>query len=331
MAVVEAGGSLERLLEDDVGRALRGRDLLTLREFSRAELQRILDLAALMKAVHRAGGRMRALGGRTVAMIFHKPSTRTRISFEVGVFQLGGHALALNAQELQLGRGETIADTGRVLSRYVDAIVIRTYAHCDVEQLAQAAQVPVINALTDYAHPCQALADYLTVQEHLGRVAGVRLTYVGDANNVARSLVFGGVLLGVHVSLASPPAYRLDDASAEWARAQAARSGGSLRLLEDPEEAARGADVLYTDVWTSMGQEAERERRTRELAPYQLNARLLGLAAPHALVMHCLPAHRGEEITDEVIDGPQSAVWDQAENRLHVQKALLTLLLGARG
>ena len=322
-------GELGRLVGDGLARGLRGRDLLTLKDFTREELERILALAALLKELHRAGVQAPLLAGRSLAMIFHKPSTRTRVSFEVAMFQLGGQALYLGAQELQLGRGETIADTGRVLSRYVDAILIRTYDHADVEALARAADVPVINALTDYAHPCQALSDYFTVREKLGRLPGIRLAYVGDGNNVARSLAFGGALLGVHVRLASPPGYQLDEAAVRWAAERAAQNGGSIELMEDPARAAEGADVLYTDVWASMGQEAERERRARDLAPYQLNAALVARAAPHVLVMHCLPAHRGEEITDDVMDGPHSVVFDQAENRLHVQKAILALLLGA--
>ena len=322
-------GELGELLRDELARRLRGRDLLTLQEFTREELERIFTLAAVLKGWHRAGVQVPLLAGRSLAMIFHKPSTRTRVSFEVAMFQLGGQALYLSAQELQLRRGETIADTGRVLSRYVDAILIRTYDHADVEELARAASVPVINALTDYAHPCQALSDFFTVQEKLGRLSGIRLAYVGDGNNVARSLAFGGALLGLHVRLASPAGYQLDDAAVRWAQQRAAASGGSIELLEDPAQAAQGADVLYTDVWASMGQEAERERRIRDLAPYQLNAALVARAAPHVLVMHCLPAHRGEEITDEVMDGPHSVVFDQAENRLHVQKAILALLVGA--
>ncbi|NLG69266.1 MAG: ornithine carbamoyltransferase, partial [Firmicutes bacterium] len=249
-------------------------------------------------------------------------------SFDVAMAQLGGHALTLSTQELQLGRGETIQDTGRVLSRYVDAIMIRTYAHQEVEALAQAATVPVITGLTDYLHPVQALADFMTIQERLGRLAGVRLAYVGDGNNVARALMWGGARLGMHVVVASPPGYQLEEQAVALARIEAEASGGSVELTGDPHRAVRGADVIYTDVWASMGQEAEHERRVKDLAAYRVDARLVAEAAPHVLVMHCLPAHRGEEITDEVIDGPHSVVWDQAENRLHSQKALLLLLLG---
>ena len=325
-----AAQELQSLLEDGLARGLRGRDCLSLRQFRREELERILVLAGLLKSLRRLGAEPALLRGRSVAMIFHKPSTRTRVSFEVGIHQLGGQALYLSAEELQLRRGESLYDTGQVLSRYVDGVVVRTYRQKDLEELADAATVPVVNALTDYSHPCQALADYFTVWEKLGRLQGVRLTYVGDANNVARSLAFGGALLGVHVRIASPPGYQLDEESIAWARGQAQLHGASLELWEDPGRAAEGADVLYTDVWVSMGQEAQAERRRQDLAPYQLNRALVERAAPHVLVMHCLPAHRGEEITDEVMDGPHSVVFDQAENRLHVQKALLALLIGAR-
>lgn len=325
---LERLGELRRLVEDSLGAGMRGRDLLSPLDLSRPELERVLELAGLLKAWQRAGVRMTPLAGRSLAMIFQKPSTRTRVSFDVAMAQLGGHALTLHARELQLGRGETIEDTGRVLSRYVDAIMVRTYAHREVEALARAASVPVINGLTDYLHPVQALADFMTIQERLGRLAGVRLVYVGDGNNVARALLWGGARLGMHLVVSSPPGYQLEPEAVAVAEAEAAASGGRVELVTDPREAVRGADVIYTDVWTSMGQEAERERRVRDLAAYRVDARLVAEAAPHVLVMHCLPAHRGEEITDDVIDGPHSVVWDQAENRLHSQKALLLLLLG---
>jgi len=321
-------GVLRRLVEDELGAGMRGRDLLSPLDLSRAETERVLELGHRLKALQRAGVRIAPLAGRSLALIFQKPSTRTRVSFDVAMAQLGGHALTLNAHELQLGRGETIEDTGRVLSRYVDAIMIRTYAHQDVEALARAASVPVINGLTDYLHPVQALADFMTIQERLGRLAGVRLAYVGDGNNVARALMWGGARLGMHVVVASPPGYQLEEDAVALARIEAEAAGGSVELTDDPHRAVRGADVIYTDVWASMGQEAEHERRVKDLAAYRVDARLVAEAAPHVLVMHCLPAHRGEEITDEVIDGPHSVVWDQAENRLHSQKALLLLLLG---
>ena len=327
--VVKGDRELEGLLCDGLARALQGRDFISLKDFTPEELGRMLELARVLKARRRSRAELPLLSGRSLAMIFHKPSTRTRLSFEVGMYQLGGQPLFLSSQELQLRRGETIEDTGRVLSRYVDGIMIRTFSHQDVLDLARAAEVPVINGLTDYLHPCQALADYFTIGEKLGRIAGVRVAYVGDGNNVARSLAFGAARFGVHLVVASPPAYRLDPQSVAEANRLAEATGATIELTEDPQEAAEGAEVLYTDVWASMGQESEHDQRRRALLPYQLNAALLQRARPGALVMHCLPAHRGEEITDEVMDGPQSVVFDQAENRLHVQKALLALLLGA--
>jgi ornithine carbamoyltransferase len=260
-------------------------------------------------------------------MIFQKPSTRTRVSFEVGIAQLGGTALYLSAGDLQLGRGETIRDTGSVLSRYLDAIMIRTFDQRDVEELADAASVPVINGLTDSSHPCQALADVLTIRERLGRLEGVRLAYLGDGNNVCSSLMAAGAKLGLHVVAATPEGYEPDEKALELAQAAAQESGGSVAVVRDPQEAANGADVLYTDVWTSMGQEDERERRLRDLAGYGIDDALLARAADEAIVLHCLPAHYGEEITEEILYGPRSAVWDEAENRLHTQKALLALVV----
>jgi ornithine carbamoyltransferase len=256
-------------------------------------------------------------------MIFQKPSTRTRVSFEVGIYELGGIGLYLSAADLQLGRGETIKDTAHVLSRYVDAIMIRTFAQSDVEELAHHASVPVINGLTDSSHPCQALADVVTIRERFGRLAGLRVAYLGDGNNVCASLMVACAKLGAGFVAATPPGYRPEERVVELARA----AGGNVELTDDPREAVRGADVLYTDVWTSMGQEEERERRLRDLAGYGIDAGLLGLASERAIVLHCLPAHYGEEIAEEVLYGPQSAVWDQAENRLHAQKALLALVV----
>jgi ornithine carbamoyltransferase len=243
-------------------------------------------------------------------MIFQKPSTRTRVSFEVGIWQLGGLGLYLSASDLQLGRGETIRDTARVLSRYLDAIMIRTYAQADVEELARAATIPVINGLTDASHPCQALADVMTIRERLGRLDGVHLTFLGDGNNVCASLMVAAAKLGMHFVAAVPPGYEPAERALDEARTAAEETGGSVVVLHDPRRAAEGADVLYTDVWTSMGQEAERERRLHDV-----------------VVLHCLPAHYGEEITEEIADGPHSAVWDEAENRLHAQKALMALVI----
>jgi len=260
---------------------------------------------------------------RVLGMIFQKPSTRTRVSFEVAMLQMGGHALYWNAQDLQLGRGETIADTARVLSRYVDGIVARVFAHEDVVTLARHAGVPVINGLSDYLHPCQALADLLTLWEQKGRLEGLRLAYVGDGNNVCHSLLLAGTRLGLHVRVATPPGFEPRPEVVDRARSHARSSGGSVLLTSDPVEAVAGADAVYTDVWASMGQEHERDLRIKVFRPYQVNAALLRHARPDAVFMHCLPAHRGEEVTDEVIDGPASVVWDQAENRLPTQKALL--------
>jgi ornithine carbamoyltransferase len=285
----------------------------------------ILDLAARMKT-DRFGQRPLA-GPRSVAVIFEKPSTRTRLSFEVGVAELGGHPIILDARMTQLGRGETIEDTAAVLSRYVAAIVIRTFGQDRIDGLARGAGVPVVNALTDLAHPCQVLADLLTIRERRGRLAGQVLTYLGDGNNMAHSLLLGGAMAGMHVRVASPADYAPDPDVVRRAGSHADRSGGSVEITTDPSAAAAGADVLYTDVWASMGQEEEAGDRLPAFGPYALDEAALALAAPDALVLHCLPAHRGEEIAATVIDGPHSGVFDQAENRLHVQKALLSFLL----
>jgi len=297
---------------------------LSLYDFDPEELEGLLQRAKELKGKQRRGEVWRPLEGKTLAMIFEKPSTRTRVSFEVGMYQLGGHALYLGRGETQLGRGETIADTARVLSRYVDGIMIRTFSHRNVEELAANASVPVINGLSDLLHPCQILSDVFTIWEKLGRFEGVRVAYIGDGNNVANSWINGALRLGVQLRIACPQGYEPDQQILE----RALREGARVFLTHDPREAAEGAEVLYTDVWASMGQEAEREERLEVFRPYQLNRSLLELASPGALVMHCLPAHRGEEITDEVMDGPQSVVFDQAENRLHVQKAILEWLMG---
>ena len=260
-------------------------------------------------------------------MIFQKPSTRTRVSFEVGMFQLGGTALYLAAGDLQLGRGETIEDTGTVLSRYLDGIMIRTFAQADVDALAAAADIPVINGLTDDFHPCQALADVMTIRERLGGFDGVRVAYLGDGNNVCHSLMVACAKLGMDFVAATPEGYEPSDEVVGWARAAANVSGRSIELTHDPRAGAEGADVLYTDVWTSMGQDEERERRLADLAGFGIDDALLQLGSERAIVLHCLPAHYGEEITKEVLYGPRSAVWDQAENRLHAQKALMALVI----
>jgi ornithine carbamoyltransferase len=307
--------------------ALKGRDFLRVNDWTADELVGLLDLADRLKARQRERVEHRHLDGRTLGMIFQKPSTRTRVSFEAGMFQLGGAALYLAAGDLQLGRGETIKDTATVLSRYLDAIMIRTFAQADVDELAEHADIPVINGLTDEFHPCQALADVMTIRERLGGFEGVRVAYLGDGNNVCRSLMVACGKLGMHFVAATPPGYRPSAEVVGWAQAAAGESGGSVELTEDPRGAAEGADVLYTDVWTSMGQEEERERRLADLAGYQIDDGLVALASERAIVLHCLPAHYGEEITEDALYGPRSAVWDQAENRLHSQKALLALVI----
>jgi len=311
----------------EVAQHLKGRDFVRIGTWNSEELKTALDLADELKELRKQRESHELLAGRMLGMIFQKPSTRTRVSFEVGIVELGGYGLYLSANDLQLGRGETIKDTGHVLERYLDAIMIRTFAQEDVEQLAEHADIPVINGLTDYAHPCQALADLMTIRERLGRLSGARLAYLGDGNNVCVSLMVGAARFGVRFVAATPEGYEPDATAVNAARRAAVQMGGTVELTRDPREAAREADVLYTDVWTSMGQEKESERRPRDLAGFQIDDELLSHASPDAIVLHCLPAHYGEEITEEVLYGPQSAVWDQAENRLHAQKALLALIV----
>jgi ornithine carbamoyltransferase len=306
---------------------LKGRDFLRVHDWAADELVSVLDLADRLKARQRERIEHRHLEGRTLGMIFQKPSTRTRVSFEVGMAQLGGTALYLAAGDLQLGRGETIKDTARVLSRYLDAIMIRTFAQADVDELAEHSDVPVINGLTDEFHPCQALADVLTIRERFGELDGVRVVYLGDGNNVCHSLMVASAKLGMEFVAATPAGYEPSEEVVGWARAAAEDSGGSVALVHDPQAAAGGADVLYTDVWTSMGQDSERDQRARDLAAYRIDEALVARASERAIVLHCLPAHYGEEITEDVLYGPRSAVWDQAENRLHAQKALMTLVI----
>ena len=306
---------------------LKGRDFTRVADWTGEELERTLDLADELKEQQKRHERHHLLPGRTLGMIFQKPSTRTRVSFEVGIAQLGGTGLYLSAGDLQLGRGETLKDTATVLSRYLDAIMIRTFAQEDVEELARHASIPVINGLTDSAHPCQALADVMTIRERLGRLDGVTVAYLGDGNNVCASLMVAAAKLGLNFRAATPEGYEPSVEAVELAREAAAQRGATIELLADSREAAAGADVLYTDVWTSMGQEEERERRLRDLAGFGIDDELVTLANEDAIVLHCLPAHYGEEITEDVLYGPQSAVWDQAENRLHAQKALMALVI----
>ncbi|MFH1151363.1 MAG: ornithine carbamoyltransferase [Actinomycetota bacterium] len=306
---------------------MRAKHLTSIHELSLDDLNEILALSSEMK---RHPDLFRTtLSGKTLAMIFQKPSTRTRVSFQVGIYQLGGMGLSLGQNELQLGRGETIEDTARVLSRYVDGIMARVFSHDDILKLASHATVPVINGLSDLLHPCQGICDYFTMAERLGSLEGVRVVYLGDGNNVAHSLAYGAAKLGAHLVICTPggrylPSERVIAAAREDARATGAR----IELEEDPAAAVRGARVVYTDVWTSMGQEEEAQQRRQVLTPYQVNAALFSRAAADAIFMHCLPAHRGEEVTDEVSDHPRSAIFDQAENRLHTQKAIMALLMG---
>jgi ornithine carbamoyltransferase len=294
-------------------------------DLSPAEQLEVLDLAATFKADPLGH---KPLAGKSVAAIFEKNSTRTRLSFDVGISQLGGHPIIVDGRAMQLGREETIEDTSRVLSRYVDAVVWRTFAQKRMDAMASASRIPVVNALTDEFHPCQVLADLQTIRERHGRLAGLTLTYLGDgANNMAHSLLLGGVNAGMHVRVASPEGFQPADDILRDAQKLAAETGGSVAAVTDPHEAVDGSDVLATDTWTSMGQENDGKDRIGPFRPLQVNPELLGRAAPGAIVLHCLPAHRGWEITDEVLDGPASAVWDEAENRLHAQKALLAWLL----
>ena len=296
------------------------RHFLSIPDFSRAELQKLLALAESMRA---GGYTARPLKGQALAMIFMKSSTRTRVSFEVGCYQLGGHALFLSPRDAQLGRGEPVEDTARVLSRYVQGIMIRTFAHDDVVAMAAHATVPVINGLTDLHHPCQVLADVLTMRQHLGGYEGKRVAWIGDGNNMANSWIDAAWRLGFTLRLACPEGYDPDPTVLARAKREA-----DIELVRDPREAARGADVVNTDVWASMGQEEEQSERSEAFANYQVDAALMHNAAPNSIFLHCLPAHRGEEVAPEVIDGPQSRVWDQAENRLHVQKAIMAVLMG---
>jgi len=305
----------------------KGRDFICLNDFTADEIYEMIDVALALKAENKAGIPHPVLKGKTLGMIFTKSSTRTRVAFEVGMYQLGGYALFLSNRDIQIGRGESIKDTARVLSRMVDGIMIRTFSHQEVLDLAKYASVPVINGLSDYLHPTQVLADLMTIKEHKGTIKGLKLAYIGDGNNVANSLLIGGSKMGMQVAIASPKGYQPVPEIRELAEQNAQVSGGSILIVEDPLEAAAGADVLYTDVWASMGQEEESEIRRKAFAGYQINETVLKVAHPDAIVMHCLPAHCGEEITEEVMEGPQSVVYDEAENRLHAHKAIMALVM----
>ncbi len=307
---------------------IRGRDFLKLQDFSAEEIWSILKLSKKLKSARGRRAAGKPLRGKNVALIFEKHSTRTRVSFELAVAELGGTPIYLSKAEMQLGRGETIEDTARVLSRYVHLVMARVYRYETLERLASAASIPVVNGLSDINHPLQTLADLQTIWERFRRLRGLTIAWVGDGNNVCNSILVGASKLGVNVRVACPEGYEPDERFLEWARANAEETGSSIEILREPEEAVRDADVVMTDVFVSMGQEEERERRMEVFYPtYQVNQALMAKAKPTAIFMHPLPAHRNEEVTDEVIDGPQSAVWDQAENRLHTAKALLSLLL----
>jgi ornithine carbamoyltransferase len=304
------------------------KDFVSLRDFSPADIRHFLDLACQVKAKPEAHSH--ALNGKTLAMIFEKPSLRTRVSFDVGMEELGGHAVYLSPAEISLGKRESVHDIAKNLERMVHGIMIRTFAHEIVEQMAQCARVPVINGLTDFSHPCQAMADYLTMLEVKGGVAGLKVAYVGDGNNVAHSLMFAGAQLGAHVWIATPPGFEPGLDATTWARLCCGETGGSITLVRDPELAVSDADVVYTDVWASMGQEGEALARAKVFRPYQVNSPLFSCAKEDAIFLHCLPAHRGDEVTDEVIDSPRSFVFQQAENRLHAQKAIMLELMAEK-
>jgi ornithine carbamoyltransferase len=306
------------------------KDLLTISDLLPKDIEKILNRSAALKKMLRQGKAHEKLKGKSLGMIFEKSSTRTRVSFEVGMYQLGGRSLFLSSNDLQIGRGEPIADTARTLSRYLDGIMIRTFAQKTVEELARYASIPVINGLTDLHHPCQALADLFTIREKRKKLKGLKLAYVGDGNNVANSLIQACVAAGMHFSIASPSGYEIDPIILREARTAARRSGSNIVVTSDPYHAVKNADVVYTDVWASMGQEAEHAKRVKAFRGYQVDRNLMKAADRDALVMHCLPAHRGEEIAAAVIDGPQSVVFDQAENRLHAQKAVLEILMSGK-
>lgn len=306
---------------------LKGRDFLGLMDYSPEEIRYLINLGIELKRKQKAGEVYQPLKGKTLGMIFEKSSTRTRVSFEVGMYQLGGQALFLSRNDLQIGRGETIHDTAQTLSRFLDGIMIRTFAHKTVIDLARYATVPVINGLTDFAHPCQVMADYMTVLEHKGRLEGLKVAYIGDGNNMVHSLMVGAGKLGMHMAVASPEGYMPDESVQKATREYAEQNGGSLLVTTDPKEAIADADVVYTDVWASMGFEAEQKEREAAFANYQVNEELAAYAKSDYVFLHCLPAHRGEEVSEGVIDGPHSIVFDEAENRLHAQKAIMAALM----
>lgn len=308
---------------------LKGKDLLSIHDLTTEEVFEILDLTKELKAKQKAGVPHKILEGKTLGMIFEKSSTRTRVSFETGMYQLGGQALFLSNRDLQIGRGEPIKDTARVLSRYLDGVMIRTFGHEIVEEFALYADIPVINALTDLLHPCQALTDLFTIQEHKGEnLKGLKMAYIGDGNNMTHSLMYACAKAGINFASASPKGYEPKQEIIDNAKIDAARSDATIEILNDPYEAAKDADILYTDVWASMGQEAEHDARVKIFKDYQINKDLLSVADKRAIVMHCLPAHRGEEIAEDVLENNADVIFDEAENRLHTQKAIMALLMG---
>jgi ornithine carbamoyltransferase len=315
------------MLEMDICNSIRGRDFISIHDFTASQINTMLEIGVGLKKQQKKGIAHHILAGKTLGMIFQKASTRTRVAFEVGMYQLGGHALFLSPRDIQLGRGETIKDTALVLSRMVDGIMIRTFSHDEVLELAHWSSVPVINGLTDLLHPTQVIGDMMTILEHKGGLKGVKLAFIGDGNNVAHCLLFGGAKVGMDVAIACPPGYEPNEKILQMAIEDAKATGAKLTVVRDPYEAVAGADVVYTDVWASMGQEDEADEKEKHFLKYQVNQRLLKEAHPDAIVLHCLPAKRGKEITDEVMDGPQSAVFDEAENRLHAHKAIMAMTM----
>ncbi len=311
----------------EIGDKLKGRDFISIHDFNDAEVAYILEVGLELKQEQKQGLAHPLLAGKTLGMIFQKASTRTRVAFEVGMYQLGGHALFLSPRDIQLGRGETIKDTALVLARMLDGIMIRTFSHEEVLELAQWASIPVINGLTDLLHPTQVIGDMMTIQEHKGRLQGLKMAYIGDGNNVAHELLFGAAKVGMDVTCACPWGFEPDDKIMQLAQKDAHETGARLEVVESPWDAVKGADIIYTDVWASMGQEDDAEDKEKKFRHYQVNQALLREANRGAIVMHCLPAKRGKEITDEVIDGPQSVVFDEAENRLHAHKAIMALVM----
>ena len=313
--------------KQEIAQSMKGRDFLMLVDFSQEEILYLIDLAIELKQKQKAGIEHKVLQGKTVGLIFEKSSTRTRVSFEVGIYQLGGQGLFLSGNDLQIGRGETILDTAQTLSRYLDGIMIRTFEHHKVVELARGATIPVINGLTDLSHPCQALADFQTIYEQMGTFENVKLAYIGDGNNMVHSLMMGAAKLGVHMSIATPEGYEPDADIVAQTMAIAEETGAKIVVCRDPQEAIEGADFVYTDVWASMGQEQEQKERELAFANYQIDDTLVQYAKPEFKFMHCLPAHRGEEVTESVIDGEHSIIFDQAENRLHAQKAIMAAIM----